>query len=360
MLIACGLRKGRVAPPRSKSHEHRLLVADFLAGDRTRLAPDDADPEDIKATKRCLAALAGENAEPVLDCGESGSTMRFLAPVAAALGKKATFVKKGRLAERPAIEYGTITPGTFTLPGNVSSQFATGLLFALPLLDGDSRIEFTSPLESRGYVDMTLAVLRGAGIEAVETPEGFVIPGRQKYRAQPGVEPETDWSGAAFWVCANAIGNEIKIENLPSGSLQPDARTAEAVRSLGGRIDVSQFPDAFPALATAAACTAAETVFTGTRRLRLKESDRAAAMAEMLASLGITAACGENVFSVRGTGGLLKPAKLRTFGDHRIAMSAAIAATRASGPVEIDDAACAAKSYPDFFRQFAALERKPR
>lgn len=315
------------------------------------------DPEDIRATKRCLAALAREDAAPELDCGESGSTYRFLAPVAAALGKRPRYVLRGRLGSRPGLRYETLEPGVHELPGDVSSQFATGLLFALPLLGGDSEIRFSSPLESRGYVDMTLAVLASSGIHVAETPSGFAIPGGQRYRAPANPEPERDWSGASFWLAMNALGSEIEVLGLAADSRQPDRRAAEILAGWGAEIDVSQCPDAFPPLAVVAGAKRGATRFTGTRRLRIKESDRAAAMAEMLERLGASATIGENDVTVSGRGGPFPGgATLRTFGDHRVAMAAAVAATCALGPLEIDNAACAAKSYPDFFRVFGALE----
>lgn len=367
MLIEPGLRKGRARPPASKSHLHRLLLADFLAGDTSRLAPDPEDSSDIVATKRCLAALAEDGNAPVLDCGESGSTLRFLAPVAAALGKRPSFVKAGRLAERPSMDYSSISSGLHELPGGVSSQFVTGLLFALPLLEGDSRIRFTSPLESRGYVDMTLAVVRGAGVTVIETEGGFDVPGGQRFRPQPCVLPEGDWSGAAFWLAANAIGNRVSVEGLDGASAQPD-RMAEgalaAILSRGGnaaegtvQIDVSQFPDSFPALTVAAACTPGRTDFVGIRRLRIKESDRVAAMADVLGRFGAGVSADEARFTVRGVSAALAGGSFTSFGDHRVAMAVAVGATRAAGPVDIDDAACAAKSYPRFFEEFARLER---
>ncbi len=397
MLIEPGLRKGVATPPPSKSHLHRLLIADFLAGDMSRLAPDASDSKDIEATKRCLRALAEPGGAPVLDCGESGSTLRFMAPLAAALGKRPRFVKAGRLAERPTIEYDGIASGLHELRGDVSSQFVTGLLFALPILDGDSRIRFTTPLESRGYVDMTLAVVRGAGVVVHELDGGFDVPGGQRFRSQAGVAPEGDWSGAAFWHVANAIGNEIEIRGMNPDSVQPDRQIVDALARLAGRghetlderrdvsprlapnvscqanpntqtpanpntqtpanpnttIDVREFPDSFPVLTIAAACTPGETEFTGIRRLRIKESDRVAAMADVLRRFGVETVVEEGRFVVRGAFRPLNGGAFCTFGDHRIAMSIAIGATRAAAPVEIDDAACAAKSYPRFFDEFS-------
>lgn len=362
MLIVPGHRRGAANPPRSKSHLHRLLIADFLAGDLSRLADDPADSEDINATKRCLGALAGRDSAPVLDCGESGSTLRFIAPVAAALGKRPVFKKAGRLADRPALEYDGIRSGLHELRGDVSSQFVTGLLFALPLLKGDSRISFTTPLESRGYVDMTLDVVRGAGIVVEERDGGFDVPGSQTFRAQPDAEAETDWSGAAFWLAANAIGSDVTVEGLNPRSAQPDRHVVDALATIAGRapgrdaLDVSQFPDSFPVLAVAAACTPGETVFTGTRRLRIKESDRVAAMADVLTRFGIEAAADEASFSVRGVAGKLKGGSFTSYGDHRIAMSIAVGATCAQSAVEIDDTACAAKSYPKFFEELGRMD----
>ena len=357
-VVNPGLRHGTVTAPVSKSHLHRLLIASFLGGARDFFAPQPGDSQDIVATRRCLKALGEAGDNPVLDCGESGSTLRFLMPVAAALGKTPTYLKAGRLASRPVIEYPTLTSGVHELAGNVSSQYVTGLLFALPLLPGPSEIRFSSPLESRGYVDMTLDVLRGAGIEIVGTEDGgYHIPGGQKYSARPDVSPETDWSGAAFWICANSFGNRIEVAGLSSRSLQPDAAVVGALWNIGGEIEISQFPDSFPALAVAAAAAPSITRFLGTRRLRIKESDRVAAMADVLARLGVESEARENSFIVHGTGSLFKGGAFSSFGDHRIAMATAIAATRASSPVEIDDTSCAAKSYPEFFNQFAALGR---
>lgn len=353
LVLPNGPVRGTVQAPRSKSHEHRLLVAGFLAGDTSRLPDRDGDPADILATKSCLRALASGDPEPVLDCGESGSTLRFLAPVAAALGRRPVFRKAGRLADRPAIEYATLAPGLHELPGNVSSQFVTGLLFALPLLDGDSEIRFTSPLESRGYVDMTLRVLADAGIDIAALPGGgFAVRGGQRYRPRPDLPVEGDWSGAAFWLAMDALGSEVSVEGLDPESAQPDRAVARLLPDLPESVDMSPCPDLFPALAVVAGGLARPTRFTGIRRLRIKECDRVAAMAEALDRLGAAADVGDDELVIRGTGRPFRGASLRTFGDHRIAMAAAVAATRAEAPVTIDDADCSAKSYPGFFAEF--------
>lgn len=364
LVIEPGRRRGRVEAPRSKSHEHRLLIADFLAGDYSRLAPREGDADDIQATKRCLLALTGDDTAPFLDCGESGSTRRFLAPIAAALGKKPVFKTAGRLADRPQMDYDDLQPGEFKLAGDVSSQFVTGLLFALPLLKGDSFIRFTSPLESKGYVEMTRRVLVGAGIYIGVRDDGYDVPGGQTYHAQPDVAVEGDWSGAAFWFAMNALGSDIKVSGLDAKSVQPDRVVQDHLQRIstawnGERVfvDVSECPDLFPALSVVAAASPGETVFTGTRRLRLKESDRTAAMENVLKRFGAEVENRENEFSVRGSEEPFRGGEIETGGDHRIAMAAAVGATHAEEAVTIDDAACAAKSYPSFFADFERLER---
>lgn len=362
MKIEPGLRRGHVTVPRSKSHEHRLLIADFLAGDDSRLADAEDDSDDILATKRCLRALRTDEPMSLLDCGESGSTRRFLGPVAAALGRHPTFKTSGRLAERPQLDYDELKPGTFELAGDVSSQFVTGLLFALPLLDGDSHIRFTSPLQSKGYVEMTRRVLIGAGVYVGVRDDGFDIPGGQTYQSQPQATVEGDWSGAAFWYGMNALGSEIIIDGLTTDSVQPDRAVMEYARRIATAwsgeevtVDVSGCPDIFPVLSVVAGASAGVTTFVGTRRLKLKESDRAEAMHEVLKRFGVKCEMDEDSFRVTGKSAQLDGGSFPSFGDHRIAMSVAVGATRAGGMVEIDDVACVAKSYPSFFADFSAL-----
>ena len=358
-----GLRAGELRVPVSKSHAHRVLIAEFLARRTVSLAPDAADCDDVRATKRCLAALAA--GETTLDCGESGTTRRLLGPVAAALGRTVEWVMRGRLAARPQLDYPDMKAGVFRLPGDVSSQFVSGLLFALPLLAGDSEIALTTPLASRGYVDMTLDVLRAYGIAVAETPTGFRVPGGQTYRA-PAEGPiiETDWSGAAFGLALVHLGNAITFpeaarRGLSPASSQPDRVIGAHLGALAApgpvTLDVDACPDIFPVLTVVAAARAGETVFTGTHRLKLKESDRTAAMADVLARFGVETCGDANTFTVQGTGRPFRGGAFTSFGDHRIAMSIAVGATRAAEAVEIDDTACAAKSYPTFFADFENL-----
>lgn len=358
MKIDCGRRSGRVVPPDSKSDLHRLLVAKFLGGDTSMLADAPEDSADIAATKRCLRALAEDCREPVLDCGESGSTLRFLGPVAAALGRRPRFVRRGRLAERPAIAYDTLKPGLFELPGNVSSQFATGLLFALPLLDGNSSIRFTSRPESLGYVEMTLGVLKESGVRVDGVEGGYDIPGGQRFTPPARSRAEADWSGAAFWLAMDRLGSTVDVQGLCPESRQPDRAIVGLLAQRGGAKDMSQCPDLFPALAAVAGAEDAETTFTSVARLRIKESDRVAAMAAMLAGLGAATVDRGDTFVVRGIGGRYRGGvPLRAFGDHRIAMAAAVAASHALAPVEIDDGDCVAKSYPAFWSEYARLSQ---
>lgn len=324
--------RGAITPPVSKSHLHRLLIAEFLSGGEMSSA-DAGECADIAATRRCIASLAEARdagyKSAVLDCGESGSTLRFFAPIAAALGIKAKFIRRGRLADRPMMEYDALNAGVHELRGDISSQFVTGLLFALPLLEGDSEIRFSTPLESRGYVDMTLQVLERYGIEIREVPTGFIVRGSQRYVSPGPVEVEADWSGAAFWFAANALGSEIRIDGLDAASRQPDAVIAEFVEKVkrGETVDVSGCPDNYPALAVVNRALGANAVFTGTERLRIKESDRLAAM--------------EDVFA--------DPYEVDPKNDHRIAMAAAIYATSLDSPVLIHSSGCVSKSYPCFW-----------
>ena len=370
---------GTVTPPPSKSQAHRLLIAAALAGDGS-VIHNLADSQDIQATRRCMAELKTNSSSlPDLDCGESGSTLRFLIPVALALRGGGVFTGHGRLMERPQRPYfdifdekgiryrqgagklvveGRLTPGVYRLPGNVSSQFVTGLLYALPLLDGDSEILLTSPLESRGYVDMTLEVLKEFGIRVEESEDRFLIPGGQTYRPREAAV-EADWSQAAFWYAANCLGSRLEILGLNPESTQGDMAVghwAQALSQSGDvEIDVSGCPDLAPPLAAMAAVRQGTARLVNAARLRIKESDRLATITAALAALGADLEDFPDSLTIHGKDELAGGCAVDCCNDHRIAMMAAIAATRCREPVTLLGAECVAKSYPDFWEHYRML-----
>ena len=384
LTITPALLRGTVMPPPSKSQSHRILIAAALGTEKSRIG-NLGRSEDIDATRRCMAALKmpGEGL-PELDCGESGSTLRFLIPVALALRGGGRFTGHGRLMERPQEPYfaifrekgiaweqkdgtltvrGRLTPGDYTLPGDVSSQFVTGLLYALPLLEGDSRILLTTPLESRGYIDMTLDALEQFGVKAEYDGDCvFRVPGNQKYRARD-VVIEADWSNAAFWYAAVSLGCELDIQGLNAFSAQGDMRIVPYYMKLQGMgpvdLDVSQCPDLVPPLAAMAALRAGETTrIVNAARLRIKESDRLAAVTEVLNAMGAQVEEFEDHLVICGKERLAGGVTVSGHNDHRIAMMAAIAAIRCEGPVTITGAECVKKSYPDFWEDYRSLGGK--
>ena len=381
VTITPGLLRGAITPPPSKSQAHRLLIAAALADGESRIE-HRADSQDIQATRRCMAALKAPGEDlPVLDCGESGSTLRFLIPVALALRGGGRFTGRGRLMERPQKPYfdlfdekgiayrqedgvltvqGRLTPGTFALPGDVSSQFVTGLLYALPLLEGDSRITLTTPLESRGYVDMTLEALERFGIRA-ECPDGRTlrVPGGQTYRPCRAAV-ESDYSQAAFYYAANGLGGQVEILGLNPRSAQGDRCIVPYHMQLCGpgeaELDVSQCPDLVPPLAAHAALRQGITRIVNAARLRIKESDRLTAVTQVLTALGADVVEGADRLTITGQPeGLAGGVTVDSHNDHRIAMMAAVAATRCAAPVTITGAECVAKSYPDFWEDYERL-----
>ncbi len=370
--------RGHVTPPPSKSQAHRAVLARALAGGGTIENP--AESRDLDATRRCAAALRdGGSGLPRLDCGESGSTLRFLIPIALALRGGGRFTGRGRLMERPQKPYfdifdekgvfyergdgvltvrGRLRPGLYRLPGDVSSQFVTGLLYALPLLDGDSEIVLTTPLESRDYVVMTLEMLKKFGVHAENREfSRFLIPGGQRYRPCD-VTIEADWSQAAFWYAARALGHEVEPEGLNPVSAQGDRVALAHYRTLmapgDAGIDVSGCPDLLPPLAAMAALRRGTVRFGGAARLRLKESDRLRAVREELEKFGVRAEEGADSLTVHGAPSL-QAAALEAHNDHRIAMMDAILATRAEGACTLRGAESVAKSYPGFWDDYAAL-----
>ncbi len=375
---------GTVTPPASKSQAHRAVLALALSEGRGALS-NLSPSQDIRATQDCVAALrtgrpAGEDGLPVLDCGESGSTLRFLIPVALALRGGGHFTGRGRLMERPQGPYfdifdakgisyeqrdgvltvrGTLPAGEYRLPGNVSSQFVTGLLYALPLLDGDSEIVLTTPLESRDYVAMTLDVLEQFGVRVENRNyERFRVPGRQRLRARD-FTIEADWSQAAFWYAAHLLGSDVTIEGLNAFSVQGDmviaAHYARLSRPGDVTIDVSQCPDLVPPLAAMAAVREGTTGLTNAARLRIKESDRLATVTEVLNALGADVEEHPDSLTIHGKPCLSGGVTVDSHNDHRIAMMAAVAATQCEQPVTITGAECVAKSYPDFWEDYENL-----
>lgn len=394
ITIHPGLLSGSVVIPSSKSFAHRLLIAAALS-DRPTLVRMNALSNDIIATAACLGALgaqaertsegylvtplAGKLPEKAtLFCGESGSTLRFLIPVAAALGMDTVFTGAGRLPERPnallteALNAhgacadsdllpmhvsGRLRGGAYEIAGNVSSQYITGLLLALPLCTEDSEIILTTKLESASYVDITLETLKPFGITIEKTARGFRVPGGQQYCSPGEVDAEGDWSSATFWKVAAAVGSNVRCVGLNENSCQGDRAIDALLRQLGGEIDVTDTPDIVPALAIAAASHPGVTRITGAARLRLKESDRLKAVSGLLQALG--GECEELADGLVIHGGMqLTGGFVEGCNDHRIVMAAAVAATAASGPVTITDSEAVNKSYPAFFKEFTQLGGK--
>lgn len=411
MYIGPAAVAGQLKIPPSKSAAHRALIAAALSGGGR--VQGILPSEDMHATCRALSALGVDcrveagtatltrrsvPCTPVtVDCGESGSTVRFMIPIFAALGITATFVGRGRLPERPLSVYTDLLPqhgvsvqgdhlpltvsgrlqsGEYTLPGNVSSQFITGLLFALPLCEGDSRIRLTSPLESAGYIDMTLRTLRAAGIAVTATPDGWDIPGGQTYRVQD-MQVEGDWSQAAFPLVAAAIGGSVTLTGLCPDSAQGDRRIVEVLRAFGADItaqggtiicckaplhgitvDASQVPDLVPAIAVCAAFAEGETHIVNAGRCRIKECDRLHACADGLSRVGVTVS--EEPDSLHITGGGFAGGAVSGYNDHRIVMAFACGACASVEGVTVSDAEAVRKSWPAFFEDFCAIGGKSR
>ncbi len=394
LYLEPGKLTGTLTPPPSKSQAHRLIIAASLAQGGSRLT-NLAASEDIQATLGCMAALGADydrdsgeiqgvaphsvETLPKLDCGESGSTLRFLIPVALAITGGGQFFGRGRLLERPMEPYevlfqekgiryerspdcitveGTLTPGLYRLPGNVSSQFITGLLYALPLLDGDSELELTTGLESGGYVDMTLDALARFGVTVQRTAKGWYIPGGQRYTPRD-CAVESDYSQAANFLVANSLGASIRLEGLNPNSTQGDRIILDYVRRLEEpgevALDVSPCPDLVPPLALRAALRDGEvTHIVGAARLRMKESDRLDTVTIELNNLGGHVTQGPDSLTILGRS-YLYGGVTDSHNDHRIAMMLGVAATRCLDAVTVCGAECVAKSYPNFWEDYKSL-----
>lgn len=329
-VIEPGCRFGTVTVPSSKSIAHRELIAAALSGAEPPVIRGES--KDTLATRNCLKAMM--SGDPVWPCGESGTTLRLLEPIAGVMGWKGAFKCEGRLGERPRMPFERKT--RYVVPGNVSSQFVSGLLMALPLADWDSEVVIDGPLQSEAYVRLTEDTLRESGIVLAKNGQSWSVKGGQRYRFAGGGEVEGDWSQAAFFL---AMGVETK--GLKPDSHQGDKAVVDLLAAIRGgakTVDVAQTPDLYPCLAAYAAATGRDVSFTGTERLKLKESDRIASTAALIEA-------------VRAG----KP--VNAFGDHRIAMSAAVMACFAKVPVMVQDAECVAKSYPGFWDDFERLRK---
>ena len=406
LRLGPGPLSGSVRVPPSKSLLHRALIGAALSGDVSPVPLPERPSDDIAATLRVLRALlpgafgggAGGAAAPsgpvVCDCGESGTTLRLAVPVAAALGVDAVFTGSGRLPLRPMAPYesafagsgasfsrpsgsgawlplrvsGQLRPGVYRLPGDVSSQFVSGFLFALPLLGGPSRIEIEGPLESRPYVEMTLASMRAFGVEAAWRGGSFDVPGGQRYSPSSSPPVESDASQEAFWHLARFLGSGVGIASPASSGLQGDAAFPSIVAGIAGaapgsmpEIDVSQVPDLVPALAVAAAFSRSGARLAHAARLRLKESDRLATTCALLHAIGSGASETADGLAIppgpppAPAPGAPLPVVDGT-GAHRIVMAAAMAATRV--PLAVSGAEAVNKSYPSFFDDYRACGGK--
>lgn len=391
---------GTLKIPASKSCSHRAVICAALADGVSEISGITMS-KDIEATINAMTALGasfeingdkiivkGTNGEisgtTEIDCCESGSTLRFVMPIAAALGADSVFVGQGRLPQRPIDIYkrelschgvvfktenmpyelsGKLTGGTYEIEGNVSSQFITGLLFALPLADEDSEIIMTSHLESRPYVDITIDILKRFGISVKETPNSFIIKGRQKYSPYNEIV-EGDYSQAAFFYVANALGSNVDIQNLTPDSVQGDKAIIDIIAQAspngiieGYSADCSDIPDLVPILSVLGAYGSKPSLIYNAQRLKIKESDRLAACADMLNRLGCNVTVNPDGLDIHPTGGL-HGGIVDSFGDHRIVMAAAVAALCCNGEVIIKGAEAAEKSYPRFFDDYRMLGGK--
>lgn len=406
--ISPSVLKGDIDIIISKSYAHRLLICASLADKPTEII-GRSDAKDITATIKCLTALgaaiestpSGYLVTPltltkggVCEAGESGSTLRFMMPLACALGAECTFTGEGRLKERPlkdllmslrnggavindAMPYnisGSLKSGEYKIRGDISSQYISGLLFALPLLTGDSKIIIEGKQASAGYIDITMETLKIFNIDIEITDYGYFIKGNQKYITSGKVTVEGDWSNAAFWLVLGAVNGDITVKGLNTNSLQGDKEILNILTKMGAdieindkgirvkrsdlhsiEIDADNIPDLAPVISVLASQAKGTTVITNTERLRLKESDRIKSTTQLLERMGIqtTYNGGMNI-----TNGKLMGGEIDSFNDHRIVMSASVAASVAVGDTIITGIEATDKSYPLFFEEYKKLGGK--
>lgn len=403
---------GEIFAVASKSDAHRAIILSALSDGKTSIRISHIS-KDIEATLACIKNMSAEVIQkgdvyeispikgipknPILDCGESGSTLRFLLPVLAALGNGATFLGHGRLPERPMgliVELlknhgnefleetlpirleGKTIPGTFCISGDVSSQFVSGLLFALPLLSEKSKIKLTSKLQSSAYVNMTLDVLKKFGADIEYDGNEFFINPVGSYKSPKEYNVEGDWSNAAFFMVMGALGGEVLVKNLSLDSSQSDVKILDILKLAGVKFaiqkdgikvfkseikpflfDVSECPDLFPIAAILACGAKGKTILCNAKRLRLKESDRIISTKELILSLGGKAEETEDSLIIYGSG-KLSGGTADSANDHRIAMSAFSASVISENAVILKNARAIDKSYPSFMDDFEKLGGK--
>lgn len=404
---------GTVNVPPSKSDVHRAIICAAMANGVSRISPV-ALSNDIKATIGCIKALGADavlennvitvdgtnmykNKTALLDCGESGSTLRFFIPIAAVGNINATFVGKGKLPQRPIGIFtealpkagtvcktegglpleikGQLKSGIFEIPGNVSSQFITGLLLALPILESDSEIVLTSPLESVGYIAMTIRTMKQFGVNIQATEKGWHIKGGQSYKTCD-YTTDGDWSQAAFFMVLGAVSGKVTVKGVAKDSTQGDKKCTEILARFGAKvtqldnevtvekgklkaitIDASQIPDLVPVLSVCAAFAEGTTKIINAERLRIKECDRLKATAELLNNLGGKVKELSDGLEITGVSSL-KGGNVNGYNDHRIVMSAAVCAARSDEDITATFAMSINKSYPDFYIDYNSIGGK--
>ncbi len=406
--VSCNKVSGTLSAISSKSMAHRLLIGAAFCDKKTEIYCNTVN-RDILATASCLTAIGAEieykngifsivpvkeKKSDVLECNESGTTMRLLLPVVCAIGGTWHFVMRGRLSERPisplkeelelhgiTFEYpssdvlcvsGKLTCGDYSIRGDVSSQFISGLLFALAMLEGESKLSVTGKIESAPYIQMTLDVLLSLGADITRENNRFIIRGSHLISPEKAYV-EGDWSNAAFPLCAAALGGSVTLNNVNPASHQGDIKILDLLREFGANVDVhensvtvshshlrgininaSDIPDLVPILAVVASAAYGETKIFGASRLRIKESDRLQTTYDMLSSLGADINLTDDGFIIKGknriSGGVVS-----SHNDHRIAMSAAVASCICEDSVIVEGALAVEKSYPDFWQEFKTI-----
>ncbi len=394
--------KGSINIPPSKSMGHRAIICAALSkGDSivdNIVLSDDmiATIEAMKSLGATIEIKKGETTNKLvingdniftkkdllIDCNESGSTLRFLVPISIVKENKVNFIGEGNLGKRPLTTFynifdeqkinydyeennlnlkinGVLKSGTFNVEGNISSQFISGLLFALPLLEGESIINITTELESKGYIDLTLSMLKTFGIEIENNNyESFKIKGNQEYK-NGSYSVEGDYSQGAFYFSANDLGNNITINGLDENSLQGDKAVIDILHNLKNsnslvEIDASSCPDVIPVITVVAALREGETNIINASRLRIKECDRLSAISSQINKIGGNVIELPSGLIIKGVKNFIG-GEVDSFDDHRIAMSMAIASTMCTEPLIIKNPACVKKSYPNFWEDFSAL-----